>query len=425
MFEIKKLRADHVIDFAAEELTGEAINDAKFNRNVAVGDKLNVVITTLNAASAGHDAGFNEVTRDVQAGTASFDLLTACGYTTSKLSMNNYLVDLGSVPYIDLEASWWDQIANKDLKVLDQLFYTTGDITVIDNDAIWVMMFNKQMAQNQDYDLYQLVRDNKWYYETMYDMVKNCAKDLNGDGKMTWQDDQYGFATTNDSAQGLMYASGVTLSSKDSDDYPIIHTDMDKLTSVIVKAGEIMSDANTTIITTKNGITTSDDLRLLFEGGRALFFGEVMACVTRMRNSTTDFGLIPYPKYDEAQKDYLAYVNAAGNLAMIPSSAENPERTGLLTEALAAGAYDMITPSLYEIITKSRNVRDEESAEMVSIITSNIVYDTFYLNLLDGYSILQERLTAKSESIASALESKRSAAEKSLEKLVEAYKSMN
>ena len=138
-----------------------------------------------------------------------------------------------------------------------------------------------------------------------------------------------------------------------------------------------------------------------------------------------DYGIVPIPKFDEAQKDYLAYVNAASNLAMIPSSAENPERAGLLTDALAAGAYDTVTPSLYEIITKSRNVRDEESAEMVSIITSNIVYDTFYLNLLDGYSILQERLTAKSESIASALESKRSAAEKSLEKLVEAYKSMN
>jgi len=132
-------------DFAAEELTGEAINDAKFNRNVAVGDKLNVKIVTMEASAAGEGNGYNEINRDVTAGTASFDVATACGYSTSKLSMNNFLMDICEVPYIDLEAEWWDQVANKDLKVLDQLFYTTGDITISDNDATYCIMFNKNL----------------------------------------------------------------------------------------------------------------------------------------------------------------------------------------------------------------------------------------------------------------------------------------
>ena len=93
-------------DFAAEELTGEAINDAKFNRNVAVGEKLNVKVITQEASAAGEGNGYNEISRDVQAGTSSFDLATACGYSTSKLSMNNFLMDICTVPYIDLEASW-------------------------------------------------------------------------------------------------------------------------------------------------------------------------------------------------------------------------------------------------------------------------------------------------------------------------------
>ena len=61
---------------------------------------------------------------------------------------------------------------------------------------------------------------------------------------------------------------------------------------------------------------------------------------------------------------------------------------------------------------------------MVSIITSSIVYDPFYLNLLDGYSLMQEQLIQRNENIASAMESKRSAAEKALENLIESFQAI-
>ena len=93
----------------------------------------------------------------------------------------------------------------------------------------------------------------------------------------------------------------------------------------------------------------------------------------------------------------------------------------MIVEALAAGAYDNVTPELYDVITKTKNVRDEESAEMVDLIIKNRVFDPYYINLITGYTFMQEALQQKSEEIVSRLESYRTAAETAMEKIVETY----
>jgi hypothetical protein len=81
----------------------------------------------------------------------------------------------------------------------------------------------------------------------------------------------------------------------------------------------------------------------------------------------------------------------------------------------------MVTPQIYEVITKTKNVRDAESADMVNLIIRNRVYDPFYINLCTGYNVLQNQLSAKKAEVASAVEKQIKGAEKALEKIVEAY----
>jgi len=134
-----------------------------------------------------------------------------------------------------------------------------------------------------------------------------------------------------------------------------------------------------------------------------------------------NYGILPIPKYNEAQEDYLSFVNAAGSLCYLPSNLVDVEQVGMILEALGAAAYDIITPSLYETITKTKNVRDQESADMVNLIVRNRIFDPYYMNLLSDYSVLQNMLGSKSQSVASTLESRRKGCEKALEKLVDAY----
>ena len=407
-------------DIYAEAATGDVITDAVYERNMWLEETFNIKINQFQCVT------MTETKKAVQAGVTDYDAVITAIANGCNMGAGNFVLNLAEVPYIDLDQSWWDQGIRRDVTINDRTYIATGDISIVDNDATWVLMFNKQMAQNQDYDLYQLVRDNKWYYETMYDMVKNCAKDLNGDGKMTWQDDQYGFATTNDSAQGLMYASGLTLSSRDSEGYPIIDTDLDRLTNVIIEAGKLMSDKTITInAANMTGATSAtDECRFLFEGGRALFYGEVMQCVTRMRDSTTDFGLIPWPKFDESQENYYCYVHStAGKGICIPTTQPDPEMAGIIIEAMAAKSVSTVTEAYYDKALTYKYMRDEESAQMLDIILSNRLFDLAYsYNWGNLYSQLQALILNGKDTVASTWDKRLSAAEKALQKTIDAYK---
>ena len=61
---------------------------------------------------------------------------------TIGLATEGLLLDLKTVPWLDLEQHWWDQRANENLIIADKLFLTTGDIAILDNDCTMVMFFN-------------------------------------------------------------------------------------------------------------------------------------------------------------------------------------------------------------------------------------------------------------------------------------------
>lgn len=360
-------------DVWVESLTGDAINDAVYNRNAYLMETYNIVLAEIQSTGTTQA----QTQKDVQSGGGEYDLVFTNITAGCNLAQNGCLLSLYDMPYIDLTKPWWDQKAVEDLSLLGNLYFATGDITVIDNDATWVLMFNKEMHKDHGLDdLYTLVRENRWYYDNFYEMIQIAAMDTNGDGKMHGPDDTFGFATSDYSSYGLLYASGELFTTRDADKKPVLISDVDRLSRVAEAAGKIMSDTDRTVITGKQGITGSDNLRFVFEEGRALFFGEVMQCITRMRDSETAFGLIPWPKFDESQQDYCTLIHTtAGKGIVIPATQTDMEMAGAIVEAMAAKSMYTLTPAYYDVALTYKYMRDNESAEMLDIILDSRCFD--------------------------------------------------
>ncbi len=409
--------------YAAEE-TGDIITDAVYQRNLYIEDTYNVKVKEFQCVT------MTETKKAVQAGVTDYDAVMTSVANGCNLGSGNFVLDLNTVPYLNLKESYWDQNVTANTTIAGRTYFATGDITIVDNEATWVMMYNKAMAQSLDFDFYDLVKNNKWDMATFYSCAKTAVKDLNGDGKMTGPDDQFGFATSDQSSIGLLYASGLMLSAKDSEGYPTVAADMEKLSSVVSTAGEIMADKETTIITGQNGITdgdglyASDKLRMLFEEGRSLFFGEVMACVTRMRDSETDFGLLPFPKYDLAQESYHHFMHkTAGKGLCILTTQPDTEMAGIIIEAMAAKSVYTVTEAYYDKALTYKYMRDEESVEMLDLILDSRVYDMSYI--YDWGSIATTmfgQITNGKENVASTWDKRTKQAQKALEKTIAAYK---
>ena len=135
-----------------------------------------------------------------------------------------------------------------------------------------------------------------------------------------------------------------------------------------------------------------------------------------------DFGIIPPPKYDEAQESYCAYLGYTIPVLFISASTPDPERTGTIMEALCTASYDNVTPQMYEIVTKLKNARDEDSSEMIEIIIRNKFIDTAHFYDLLGYgSMPRTVITGQTANIASLAKTYENVAKKEWAKVMNAF----
>ena len=95
-----------------------------------------------------------------------------------------------------------------------------------------------------------------------------------------------------------------------------------------------------------------------------------------MRAYDIDFGILPLPLWNEDQENYYSYCGT-GEVAglTIPICVSDPEFSAFIVEACAAEAKNTLTPAYYEVNLLGRDVRDDESEEMLDIIFDNILYD--------------------------------------------------
>ena len=167
-------------DVYAESINGEPINDAVFERNEYLNSTYNIKLAEYQTQKD----TLSELKTEVTANTGAFQAAMTHFENGATLSRQGALMDMYSLPYIDVTKPWWDHSGVEALEVMGNLYQATGDITVIDNDATWVLFFNKQMREDLQLDnLYDLVRENKWDFDKFYELLSVAPLDVNADGK--------------------------------------------------------------------------------------------------------------------------------------------------------------------------------------------------------------------------------------------------
>ena len=408
-------------DFFAEEITGEAINDARFNRNATVGDQLNVKIEPFDA-EVGSGAGQTLITQDVKSGTGAYDLAFCCGYATSTLSTNNYLANIKNIPYINLEAPWWDQVANRDLQILDQLFYTTGDISTADNDATYCIMFNKGLITN--YNLqnpYELVDNDVWTMDNFINMASQVHQDTNGNGQVD-RDDLFGAMIWDDSMMGIVNCTGAKCCTVNDQGLLELTLYSETTVDAVTKFLEFAIQKD---VADAYQRTNWDDTWLVtkFSANETLFLMQLIQIVPKMREMENDFGILPYFKYVETQDNYYTTIGSWHSVFMcVPNSGIDLNRTGIVTECLANEGLYGLTEAYYEKTLVGKTTRDAESAAMLDIIFANRVYDMGWYFAIGGYneSVMNELRNYRND-FASMYKKAEKVANKTLEKTNNAF----
>ena len=367
------------VDIYAEELTDEPINNAVYKRNDAIQSKYDIVILETQV-----DEPISAVEKDVKGGACEYQAIVQKLGQCASIATKGYLQNLVDVPYLNFDQTWWDQKALEGLSIGNKVYFATGDLLTSDNDGTFIVMFNKTLAEDNNLeDIYELVNNKQWTFQKMYDMAKVATKDLNGNGKMEHDQDVLGTAITGNSTYCMMYAAGVVITAKNEQDVPEYVLDIERAVDTIPLAYSIIGDKNMAMNMNTAGGSTDvvENGKTCFGNGHALFFQECMQCVIRLRSYDVEFGVVPFPMFNEAQGEYYSHMNEVGGMVSIPNSivGEDLEVVGALIETMAAYSVDTLTPAYYDISLISKSTRDEESRPMIELILANRIYDLGYV----------------------------------------------
>ncbi len=406
-----------------DDISGEILNDAIYQRNNKIEEIYNISIAAI------YSGGFqNDLKKSVNAADMAYDSAFGPANTLISLSQTGHLINWNTLPYVDLEAQWWDKSVVDGLSVFDKLYMCTGDISPLTNIRVFSLVFNKDLCRDLALDLpYQYVLDGNWTIDVFSEYIANVNRDVNGDSIMDYED-VWGYFSQ-DGNTFMMYFSGggrvVEISKEGS---PELVFNNDKYINLAVKALEVSFDKNKTLMANayvaKNGGQWSA-ASSWFAAGGSLMRSSVFEPVPRdYRAMDTDFGILPYPKLDENQETYYTLPESTSMMFCVPMTADT-EFTGLILESLAAESVSSVTHAFYEVSLKGKTVRDDESEAMLDIIFSNKVFDIgYFLNLASFTDALTSLEKQSSTDVASKYGSIMANAQKQLDKFIEDYSAL-
>ena len=413
---------------AEVENAEEPINDAVYRRNAMLKDKYNIDFTIIPA-----DDEKTQLNKSVKSGTDDYDAVIMFNNNVPPIVQSGNLLNVANLTYLDLDKPWWDSAVNS-MSIDNKQFLLAGDLLILDNEATNALIFNKDLMATLGMDIpYSIVKEGKWTMDKFNEYVKGSSFDINGDGAMMPDDDRWGFVAYRDTLHALLVSGGGTLAIKNENDIPVMDITSPRNLLVIDKAMDIMYNKqdvlNIQSDISDGGTNSANWLRAYhasFEENRALFMWVRMRVVEKFRGMESDFGILPLPKFDENQADYASVVNPyTGVLLGVPQSAENPERTSIILEAMAAESRYTLQPAYYDVVLQRKFARDEDSSEMLDIIFSTRVYDIGAVYAFGNAFIDFITLCDKSnKDVISFYDKKQNTMQKAIDKVVGVFESM-
>ena len=357
-------------NFAAadfDEPSDDALENALYLRNLAVEDMLGITISQRTADtydSIATDFKVAVEASDSEAFDVAFMNLLHCG---TQVGAGNCW-DLGQFQYLDLEKSWWDQSSVEQLTIGGKNYMVGGEALYSDKELLWLIFFTKDMiAENGLENPYELVKENKWTWDKMNEMMAKAAYDENGDGD--WDaEDVWGLCTHDYHYAAMWVSAEQRLVRLDDDGMPYATWGTDGFVTVFDEILQIMNEDYV------KGDSDQFIIQKMAEG-ETLFAGEVVGWISGYRDNDHDFGLLPMPKYSADQDDYYTLVCQQADLLVVGNNQTDTYKTGIILEALAAKGKEILLPTYYDKQLQSKFARDEESSAMLDIIFKNRVYD--------------------------------------------------
>ena len=368
-------------DIAYEDLSGDIVEQSLYDRNTKVEERLGVTLIFNRDVDGDADnvAAWNAyINTSVAIAAREFDIIAGYSLSMAKAASNGYLYNMldDSCEYQDFSMPWWSELLLEQATFGDALYFASGDISRNALEMMYVCYANTDLLDKYGIDNPQLlVEPGDWTYDKFFELCQGVYED-DGDGIKNCEKetgDVFGYITSGIHVDPWFYGSGATICERNADG------DIVKSESFTGERVANTLDKLTTFLDSEFGIYTDSVFhQRAFGQGRSLFMmdrARVSHKVLAADYGETKFVILPCPKYDKDQENYVTVMGNPFTLYAIAADIANPAMASAFIECFASEGYRKVTPAVFELSLKTRYVDDPISGNMYDIIRANITYD--------------------------------------------------
>ncbi|MBQ8510244.1 MAG: hypothetical protein IJ493_10100 [Clostridia bacterium] len=421
-YEFRILNADDIYSMhariEAEETNGETLNDIQYERCRTLEEKMGITIAETNMGVDNDVA--NHASQVVMAGEDAYDIMYIPARDLKKFTGEGYLYNLLDFDEFNFDEAWWLQNYNEPSTLNGKLYAAASYSQLMIIDSVWCVYYNESIGETLKLDTpYSLAKEGKWTLDVMQTYLKT-AGNLNGDDSFTWNADGKAFYGIALGGPSYLITGADELYVENIDGELTYTAGSDRFYNVVSKVTQVLNKNDGSVMYKTSNVSddTSGHYIYTFEHERSLMMVAELAKTNRMRDKNYSFGILPTPKYDENQENYISVPFYGTPCLTIPVTVDNPERAAAISDALAYLSYEMVWPVFRKVTLEQKNLRNKESIEMLDVIIKSVVpqLSTIY-GISTGASDVAAVSARGDDSVASVIASYKEAAQTQIDKI--------
>ena len=359
----------------------DAAGAVRVDSRRAVEEKFN---TTIIASKTDAASMLADVKTAINSGMYYADLMAIPLSSVGSFWASGALGNLYTLPYASYDADYYHADIIEAAHAGEALYAASGAANY-NPDHISCVYFNRTLAKEAGIgDLYQLVRDGNWTWDKLREYSMSAQRSINGITGLGSYADNAAFIDLAATAHDIEYTSS------SNGAVPAVN--------YLDRAG--MSDRVKAVVDTMYRIlyqdsailkNTGSTVRSAFSGGTLLFSVDRLSLIPDISDGKTEWGILPLPKYDASQSEYLSPLPGDSPVFCIPANVTSVENPGLILEGLNIAADGYVTDTwLSERI--NYHLRDSASIDMLDIILADVTADFAHL-WASGFAHLENATT--------------------------------
>ena len=359
-----------VTDYIDPDTTETNVTRQIAERNRIIEDQYNIsLITSLTDART----ILTEMENAVLSDTYYTDLLMTPVYMTGQFCMADVLMNLRSLPFLDLDAPYFNSESADMTSAGYKTYGIAGDAT-LSPSAYTALFFNRDLVKEAGMDMpYSLVTAGTWTWEKLFEYTA-AVTELNGQREnpvyiMGSQNNASRFADLVFTSCGNTYIASA-------------RKRVPRVSFTAVSAQYAVETAHTLITGGSSLIDAEQNAVGTFTEGDMLFLAEYLYVMPWMTNASADWGVLPLPKAKE-ENSYRTLISNNELIFSVPLNHTQGEFAAIILSALNAGSYRYLYDEYVEH-NMIHVLRDNDSVNMLELVLTTAAFD-FALAFGNGY----------------------------------------